>query len=249
MAEIFINYRTGDGEKTAALIKRELSYRFGENSAFRASESIAPGTRYPEELLRSVRRSALFLAVIGPAWTRFAELRRPDDWVRKEILEAYDCGVPVVPVLEGRKTERLSGADLPTELQRLAEVQSVRLDMQNAVADLGRLGDVVADMVPSLKSQERRNRPSPCAGAVSNATGEVNGTAIQSRDITGDVGTVIKGSSGPVHTGKGDIYNNSRHVSGGRHFSGSGMTYFEGDNQGGLHQHFGDGPRREDDDR
>ncbi|WP_244321006.1 hypothetical protein [Streptomyces melanosporofaciens] len=47
MAEVFINYRTGDGEKTAALIKRELSYRFGEDSAFRASESIPPGMRYP----------------------------------------------------------------------------------------------------------------------------------------------------------------------------------------------------------
>ncbi|GAA1274165.1 toll/interleukin-1 receptor domain-containing protein [Streptomyces javensis] len=249
MAEVFINYRTGDGEKTAALIKRELSYRFGENSAFRASESIAPGTRYPEELLRSVRRSTLLLAVIGPAWTLSAELRRPDDWVRREILEAFDCGVPVVPVLEGRKTERLNGADLPPELERLAEVQSVRLDMQNAVADLRRLGDVVADMVPSLKAHERRDRPSPGAGAVSNATGEVNGPVVQSRDITGDVGTVIKDSSGPVHTGKGDIYNNSRHISGERHFSGDGMTYFEGDNQGGIHQRFGDGPRREDDDR
>ncbi|AGP52015.1 hypothetical protein M271_01900 [Streptomyces rapamycinicus NRRL 5491] len=178
------------------------------------------------------------LAVIGPAWTRFAELHRSDDWVRREILEAFDCGVPVVPVLEGRKTERLNGADLPPELGRLAEVQSVRLDMQNAVADLRRLGDVVADMVPSLKAHERHDRSSPDAGAVSNATGEVNGTAVQSRDITGDVGTVIKGSSGPVHTGKGDIYNNSRHISGGRHFSGHGMTYFEGDNRGGIHQRF-----------
>ncbi|WP_234357257.1 toll/interleukin-1 receptor domain-containing protein [Streptomyces sp. NBRC 110028] len=189
------------------------------------------------------------LAVVGSAWTRFAELRRADDWVRREILEAFECGVPVVPVLEGRKTERLNGADLPPELERLAEVQSVRLDMQNAVADLRRLGDVVADMVPSLKAHERHERLSPGAGAVSNATGEVNGPVIQSRDITGDVGTVIKDSSGPVHTGKGDIYNNSRHISGGRHFSGDGMTYFEGDNQGGIHQRVGDGSRREDDDR
>lgn len=249
MAEVFINYRTGDGEKTAALIKRELSHRFGKDSAFRASESIAPGAYFSEELLRGVRRSALLLAVIGPGWTRYPELHQPHDWVRREILEAFDCGIPVVPVLEGRKTERLNGADLPDELARLAEVQSVRLDMQNAVADLARIGDLVADMVPSLHATKPATRPSPGADSASNTAGDINGTAVQGRDITGDVGTVVKNSSGPVHTGKGDIYHNSRHVSGGRHFSGDGMTYFEGDNQGGVHQHFGDTHRPQDDDR
>ncbi len=251
MHEVFVNYRTGDGEMAAAMIDQELSRRFGERSSFRASRSIRPGTAYPDELLRNVRRSSLFLAVMGPEWTRFPELHDGKDWVRKEILEALLGGIPVIPVLVGQETKRLARADLPTELARLADLQSLRLDARNAPADLARIGDLVADMVPFLKAADRVSRPFPGtdipSDSVRNSTGDVYGTVVQSRDITGDVGTVVKNSSGPVHTGRGDIHHNPRHVSGGRHFHGDGMTYFEGDNQGGIHQHFGQ-PRRSGDD-
>ncbi|GAA2453912.1 toll/interleukin-1 receptor domain-containing protein [Streptomyces macrosporus] len=253
MPEVFVNYRTGDGEMAAATIDQELSRRFGEESSFRASRSIKPGAAYPEELLRNVRRSSLLLAVMGPEWTRFPELHDGDDWVRKEILEALEWGIPVVPVLVGRDTKRLAQADLPAELARLADLQSLRLDARNAPADLARIGDLAADMVPSLRAADRAARPSPetdtAPGSVRNSTGDVHGTAVQSRDIIGDVGTVVKNSSGPVHTGQGDIYHNSRHVSGGRHFHGDGTTYFEGDNQGGIHQHFGQSRRSGDGER
>ncbi|MFF3125582.1 toll/interleukin-1 receptor domain-containing protein [Streptomyces sp. NPDC057908] len=249
MPEVFINYRTGDGDRTAALIDTELSHRFGGNSTFRASKSISPGAQYPTELLRGVRRSTLLLAVIGPRWAYAPELEDSEDWVRREILEAFECGIPVVPVIEGRRTDRLNRDGLSPELARLAEVQSVRLDMQSAAADLERLGDLVAAMVPSLKSADRRGPAVKDAGAVNNSVGDISGTAVQSRDITGDVGTVIKGNSGAVHTGTGDLYNNSRHVSGGQHFSGDGATYVEGGIQGGVNHSFGRSRRREDDER
>ncbi|NED04854.1 toll/interleukin-1 receptor domain-containing protein, partial [Streptomyces sp. SID6648] len=47
MSEIFINYRTGDGEKTAALLRQGLSHRFGPGHAFHASQSIIPGESWP----------------------------------------------------------------------------------------------------------------------------------------------------------------------------------------------------------
>ncbi|MGW9077154.1 toll/interleukin-1 receptor domain-containing protein [Streptomyces kronopolitis] len=251
MADVFINYRTGDGNDTAALIDNELSNRFGKDRAFRASKSISPGTAYPDALLTSLRRSALLLAVIGPDWINFrSKLRNPEDWVRKEILEAFACGLPVVPVLAGRMTERLEREDLPDELARLAELQSVRLDTQNAAADLKRLGDLVADMVPELHDLEHAEAPAPDPGSVSNSAGDIHGTAVQSRDFTGDVGgTVIKGSTGPVHSGNGNIYQNSRHVSGGRHYSGDGMTNIEGNHRGDIRHRFGGPERREDDER
>ncbi|MFZ3555050.1 MULTISPECIES: TIR domain-containing protein [unclassified Streptomyces] len=252
MVDVFINYRTGDGDKTAALIDNELSNRFGRERAFRASKSIAPGTAYPDALLAGVRRSALLLAVIGPDWSNLQnKLRDPEDWVRKEIVEAFACGLPVIPVLEGNRTERLKKDQLPEDLAQLAELQSVRLDMHTCEADLKHLGDLVANMVPELHDLERAaERTAPDPGSVSNSIGDVNGTAVQSRDFTGDVGgTVIKDSNGPVHSGKGNIYQNSRHVSGGRHFSGNGMTYFEGDNQGGIQHQYGESGPREDEDR
>ncbi|MFI8992916.1 toll/interleukin-1 receptor domain-containing protein [Streptomyces sp. NPDC053542] len=252
MADVFINYRTGDGDGTAALIDEALSHRFGSDRAFRASKSIPPGTDYADALLANVRRSSVFLAIIGPDWTNFRDkLRDPEDWVRREIEVAFECAVPVIPVLAGRKTERLNGEEIPGELARLAELQSVRLDTQHdTAASLKRLGDLVAEMVPELHDLEHPDAPAPDAGSVSNSAGDINGTAVQSRDFTGDVGgTVIKASTGPVHSGNGDIYQNSRHISGGRHYSGDGMTNIEGDHHGDIRHRFGDQGRREGDER
>ncbi|MFJ9679493.1 toll/interleukin-1 receptor domain-containing protein [Streptomyces sp. NPDC101194] len=251
MKEIFINYRTGDGEKTAALIDQELSRRFGQQHIFRASRSIAPGEAYPDALLAALRGSSLLLAVVGPDWTNFrTRLHDREDWVRREIEEAFTCELPVVPILDGRKTNRLSKADLPPELARLADLQSIPFDTHETEAGLRRIGDLVTEMVPELDDLARAAETSPASDTMTNSIGEVSGTAVQSRDFTGDVGgTVVKGSHGPVHTGSGSIYQNSRHVSGGRHFSGDGMTYFEGDNHGGVQHRFGEPDRREDDGR
>lgn len=251
MKEVFINYRTGDGEKTAALIDQELTRRFGTEHVFRASRSIAPGHAYPETLLASLRGSSVLLAVIGPDWTNFrSRLHDPADWVRREIEEAFTCELPVVPILDGRKTDRLDKADLPPELARLADLQSIPFDTHDTETGVRRIGDVVADMVPGLRDLTKVDTTSPASDSVNNSIGDVNGTAVQSRDFTGDVGgTVVKGSQGTVHTGRGNIYHNSRHVSGDRHFSGNGMTYFDGDNHGGVRHQFGEPDRREDDDR
>ncbi|MFF9396785.1 toll/interleukin-1 receptor domain-containing protein [Streptomyces griseoluteus] len=251
MTDVFINYRTGDGDKTAALIDQELSGRFGRKRIFRASKSIPPGHAYPDALLTGVRRSSVLLAVIGPGWTSFrTRLCDPEDWVRKEILEAFACGIAIVPVLDGRKTDRLNKADLPGELARLADLQSIPFDTHHTETCLKRLGDLVAELVPGLRDLEQDTASLSAPATVRNAIGDVSGTAVQSRDFTGDVGTtVIKDSHGPVHSGQGDIYQHSRHVSGDRHFSGNGMTYFEGDHHGDIQHRFGEPDRREDDDR
>jgi hypothetical protein len=248
MTDIFINYRTGDGNEIAALIDHELVNRFGRDRTFRASRSIVPGDAFPDALLTNVRRSALVLVVIGADWLNFqSRLNEPQDWVRKEIEEAFACGIPVVPVLAGRSTERLRVEKLPKALRRLAELQSVRLDSQSSEADLKRLGDLVADMVPGLSDAEHDVAP-PDLGSVSNEAGDVSGTMVQSRDFSGDVGnTVIKGSTGPVHSGRGNIYQNSRHVSGGRHYSGDGMTNVEGNQRGDIRHQFRAPSRPEDD--
>lgn len=249
MPDVFVNYRTGDGDQAAALIERELSHRFGEGSAFRASASIKAGAPFPRELLQGVRRSAVLLAVIGPGWTRCPDLRRKDDWVHREMAEAFHCAIPVVPVLLGRETKRLKAADLPEDLAQLADVQSLRLDMQNANADLLRIGDELADLVPSLAA-DRSAPPEPEAapGSVHNSVGEVNGTAVQTGHFSGDAGTVIKDNRGSVHTGSGNFYENSRHYQDSQHFSGDGATHVAGDNHGGIHHRFGEDRRKHEED-
>ncbi|RCG33143.1 toll/interleukin-1 receptor domain-containing protein [Sphaerisporangium album] len=253
MHEIFINYRTGDGDKTAAVLDRELSHRFGEEHVFRASKSIRAGRAYAEELINGVRSSAVVLVVIGQGWSAHPALHDENDWVRREILEAYASGTRVIPIIEGRKNDRLCVADLPAELARIAEVQSLRLDLQKGSVDLVHIGDELTDYVPALKKADRRRREAAEPGTVNNTAGDVHGPAMQSRDITGDVSgekNVITGTQGPVHTGKGDInQNTTRHETTNNHDNRTydhrtdnsrhyGTNNVSGENQGGIHQRF-----------
>ncbi|WP_042422893.1 toll/interleukin-1 receptor domain-containing protein [Streptacidiphilus anmyonensis] len=244
MPDVFINYRTGDGDKTATLIERELSHRFGSERIFRASKSIRPGARYPRELLDNIRRSAVLLAVIGESWFDSGSLHDESDWVRREILTALEYGIPVIPVLEGRRTERLRVADFPPELREIAESQSLRLDLNDAETGLRRIGDELVALVSALRQADTAARPDtdPVPGSVHNSVDNLRGTSVQTRDISGDVGTVVKGNHGPVHTGRGDIH--ERHYHGNHNeFSGDGATYVQGDVRGTIRNDFS-GPRR-----
>ncbi|MFJ8002377.1 toll/interleukin-1 receptor domain-containing protein [Streptomyces sp. NPDC096310] len=252
MADIFINYRTHDGEETAVALEQALNQRFGKGRAFRASASIKPGELYDDKLLAGVRRSSVLVAVIGRHWAESPRLHERDDWVRKEILEAFRCAIPVIPVLVGRETKRLQAVALPTALRRLARLQSLRYDTQNAECDMRRIGDDLAEEVPALAEAEAamaRRLDKPAPGSVNNSMGTISGgTNVQTGDITGDMGgiggTVIREANGPVHTGPGDQHHHAPRL------TGDGASYVAGDQHGGGNrQTFGVDRRRRDDDR
>jgi hypothetical protein len=172
---VFINYRTGDGEASAALLDRELSRRFGSDKIFRASKAIPPGEDFERVILKAVRRCDVLLAVIGLHWlgSRDERGRRPiddpADWTRREILEAFRCGVTVIPVLVGRLTERLRAGDLPAELAELARCQYVRLDHRTAEADLDHLAEVLVKRVPGLRDHHPGGSDGPAAPGPNNS--------------------------------------------------------------------------------
>ncbi|MFB6888029.1 TIR domain-containing protein [Kitasatospora sp. NPDC056327] len=254
MPDIFVNYRSSDEDTGAALIEHELSRRFGSERVFRAGKSIKIGRRFPQELITAVRRSSVLIAVIGTRWVdaRTAEglraLDDPDDWTRREIVEAFESGALVVPVLVG-SVGRLSRHDLPPALAELADCQYRRLNPRESAGDLARLGDSLAEEVPALARAEREvARNAGAAGEsseVNNRVGRVDGSVVQARDHThrqsggignagGDVGTFINNASGPVNTGDGAQHNDLR--SGGVHFNGDGGNYVE---RGTAQQWFG----------
>ncbi|MFG3256391.1 toll/interleukin-1 receptor domain-containing protein [Streptomyces sp. NPDC048172] len=249
MPEIFINYRTGDGEKSAAALERELSHRFGSDHVFRASKSIRPGENFGESLLTNVRRSSAFIAVIGPRWLDAPDAADPsrraldnrNDWVRKEIQEAFRCALHIVPVLDGRTMSRLDRKALPSALARLADYHSLRLDMQRGSADFLHIGDELAALVPRLAELESaREAPAAASDArASNTMGDPSGPGVQtSGDLHGGVaGTVINGASGPIHAGGGDLNHRTTRVTG-------GATYFENGGSSRVNNHFGHSPRR-----
>ncbi|MFF9346425.1 toll/interleukin-1 receptor domain-containing protein [Streptomyces sp. NPDC014734] len=268
MPLIFVNYRTRDEAATAALIERELSRVFGDGNVFRASKSIEPGSRFPLELLRAVRRSSVLLAVIGPRWfeTRSADgrsaLHDPDDWTRREIEEAFEMGAVVIPVLVSG-TERLNAKDLPPELGILADCQYRRFDHRNVEADLARLADDLIGLLPELAEAARNNGYVPRVSAKSAGDGdgggdgsgdERDGEAARVRagvikhrqrggigNLNGDFrGTFVSEPRGPVHTGSGQ-----QNLA--PNFSGDAMDVnYVADNHGTIRQQSNRGERTAD---
>lgn len=209
MAEVFINYRTGDGDEAAEFLASHLSDRFGKEHVFKASHSIQPGESFPKALVEAAQKSNVLLAVMGPDWGAAPQLREEADWVRTEILAAQTSGTRVVPVVKGRKTDRLARASLPPELMWLADVHSLRLDMHESTDDLARIGDFLADLVPTLKAADRTADEPAASGATDNSAGDVPGNLVQSRDISGGVHNVnIRDTSGPAMLGDGNTQNN-----------------------------------------
>ncbi|MBT2419823.1 toll/interleukin-1 receptor domain-containing protein [Streptomyces sp. ISL-22] len=238
MPDVFINYRSGDGDQAAATIEGALSTRFGTDRIYRASKSIPPGAPFDAHLIHGVRRSGALLALIGPGWVNHPALNKEGDWVSREIQEAFLCDIRVIPVLIGRRTERPAKEALPRPLQKLADCQSLRYDHRNNEYDLKQIGDTLARLVPELAAVDRASEPEPSTGGTHHTAGNVHGTSVQAGTVSGDIGTV-KDVQGQVHIGP-----STRNVR-----LGDGGTYFEGDNNGGIHHSFGRSRRDEDDDR
>ncbi|SNX57020.1 TIR domain-containing protein [Streptomyces sp. TLI_55] len=230
MPDVFVNYRSGDGDQAAATIEEALSHRFGTDRIYRASKSIAPGEPFDSDLIRGVRRSGVLLALIGPGWAEHPALGKDSDWVSREIQEAFLCDIRVIPVLIGRRTERPVRDDLPRPLQKLADCQSLRYDDRNKEYDLKQLGDWLARLVPELAEADREPPLTPEPGAgTHNTAGDVRGSSVQTGTFSGGV----------VHIGP-----SKRSVR-----MGDGGNYVEGDNSGGIHQTFRRDRRQEGDGR
>lgn len=163
MAKIFINYRTGDGQTHAVLLKQVLSERFDDDEVFLAAGMIPPGRDFQRELLRRVRGCEVLLAVIGPGWLTAIgpaggrALDDDTDWVRREIAEAFACGATVVPVLVD-EAERLTNANLPPDIDALGKCQYLRLRHHDFESDLARITDELGKYVqrqdmPDLESR------------------------------------------------------------------------------------------------
>jgi hypothetical protein len=240
--DIFINYRNDDEAATASLIDHELSRRFGSDQVFRASKSIRKGEDYVRDLLKAVRDSQVLLAVVGSRWLTAVDeqgrkcLGNKTDWTRREILEAFKYGVRVIPVLVGRTQPLLRPTDLPPELARLANCQYHRLDHRNSEADLRKLGDDLAELVPSLVDGDQ-----PGQAVEPDASDGHLSTTLRGGDHahqqSGGINTVVNDPRAPVNTGSG------------HQFTGDGVAYVAGNNRGGIRQKFGAAREHPDDQR
>ncbi len=164
MPDVFINYRVRDQAGYAALIYRELAARFGNSRVFYASYSINPGEDFSREIIDNLRRCTVLLAVIGPNWSSTAPSGAADpdgavdDWVHREISEAFAAGVRVVPILV-EEVALPRAAALPPDIAALARCQYLRLHHRTIESDVARLVRELARLVPELRDRAAEQSP------------------------------------------------------------------------------------------
>ena len=187
MASIFLSYRRSDTSGHAGRLADALEARYGREAVFRDVESIEAGTRFDEAIERALADCQVFLPLVGDEWLscRGADGRRrlddPADYVRREIAEALQRGVAMIPVLlEG--TIMPASSALPAELQALARYQAIELSDIRWDYDVERL----------IEAIDRRIRLSPTATQATQAEAQhsVAGATATSRR------TILWGSLG-----------------------------------------------------
>lgn len=155
---VFINYRGDDSPGYAPLLYAELCRRFGRDLVFLDNESIPVGHDFVELLLTRVREATVLLALIGPNWLTSAgpngrRIDDPADWTRRELIEAFNAGVLVIPVLTDDAVMPAEN-DLPPEVAALSRCQYRRLRHREASSDLARLVAELVEVEPRLGKAE-----------------------------------------------------------------------------------------------
>ncbi|GGS07831.1 hypothetical protein GCM10010269_53580 [Streptomyces humidus] len=195
MTGIFINYRTGDGEKAAVLIDNELLRVFGDDQVFRDRRAMEPGTHFPPELERRLEASTVVLVLIGHDWLKVTDragnrrIDDPKDYVHYEIRRSLDRGKKVVPLL-------LDGAPLPTReelpppLAQLAEQQISQLSIPYAHEQMEPIVRFLKRHVPPLPAEQGSPQP---GAAPKYQVGSVD------RGVVGDGGIYIEHDHSGAH--------------------------------------------------
>lgn len=201
---VFINYRGEDSSSNGAWLYTELTHRFGEEHLFLDAESIPAGADFVQELLGRVRSARILLAVIGPRWltatdpaTRRRRIDDPEDWIRRELVEAFDVGVRVIPVLTDQ-AELPAAADLPADIVALSRCQYRHLRRREPTSDLARIATDLTSLDPILAAavKDRDNAPRQLPAAPAGFVGRVDHLAALDRIFTTPDNTSEGGGQG-----------------------------------------------------
>ena len=149
VAVVFVNYRVCEQPGYATLIHHTIAEEFGADEVFIASRSVAAGEDFVRRVFEVLRRCEVVLALVGKTWLDHLG-DEDDDWVQRELREAFTLGVRVIPVLL-EDAELPARNRLPMGIAALADCQAVRLRHYSIQNDLDRLLDELRRVVPSFR--------------------------------------------------------------------------------------------------
>jgi TIR domain len=156
MTQVFLNYRVVDEPFGVAMLDQALSERFGSAAVFLASKSIPLGARWRRQMYQAVADSTALLVIIGRNWVDAKDdqgrraLDNTDDFVRNEILLAFELEKQVIPVRLG--VPRVPAERLPDELKKLIDCQDIEVRFRSARIDIDRLASKLREQIPALRA-------------------------------------------------------------------------------------------------
>jgi len=156
MPQVFLNYRVVDEPFGVAMLDQALSERFGSTAVFLASKSIPLGAEWRRQMYQAVAASTALLVIIGRNWVDAKDdqgrraLDNDDDFVRNEILLAFQLEKQVIPVRLG--VPRVSAGCLPDELKKLLDCQDIEVRFRSARIDIDRLASKLREQIPALRA-------------------------------------------------------------------------------------------------
>lgn len=152
MTSVFINYRRRDEAYAAALLDEKLSRTIGPEAIFRASRSIRAGQDYEAAILAAIAECQVMLVIVGQNWPGRAGFTTTDpreDWVQREITEAFEQDLHVVPILLSG-VDRIVEDDIPETVSKIARLQYLRFDYRNIEQDSIRIEEELRALIPDL---------------------------------------------------------------------------------------------------
>ncbi len=144
MNRIFISYRSSDGKKDAARLAGDLNVQFGNDQVFYDKQDLVGGSSWREAINATLGSQPVVLVLVTPDLFGASHpeggrrIDRPDDPIRNELLEAYQSGAVVVPLLTEGMTMP-SAQQLPDDLRFFTEAHAQRLRTDDWHADLERI--------------------------------------------------------------------------------------------------------------
>jgi hypothetical protein len=156
-----MSYRRSDVGGHAGRLSDALVARLGHENVFHDVSAIAAGRDFTVEIDAALASSDAVLAMIGPAWLSAAtpdghrRLSQPDDFVRRELVQALGTKIPVVPVLLGGAALP-SASELPTELAGLARRQAIVIRDETFHGDVDLLLQSLRGKRPATPRWRRR---------------------------------------------------------------------------------------------
>ena len=147
---IFLSYRRADTATSTLALRLELQTHLQAAQIFVDTHTIQSGDAWPHQIDDALRLAKVIIPVIGKAWAGGDETGKrriddPKDWVHRELAIALEQKrSAILPVLvDGAR--RLRQAELPEPLRELADIQPLKIDLDQWDHDINSLFQVLKD--------------------------------------------------------------------------------------------------------